>query len=139
MKDNKVASEAGGAVNSRWAREWLIEFDQALDPDNMPKLALAWEPQEIVFVAQGKEPFEVRYASRIQQAVSRINLEKLLKEATPETVKINEIIQLSEVTEKGDQPLYKYLLWGLLAAAVLMLLFMAKDLLRDMKNAQEES
>ena len=132
MADGLVTSEASQVNNHRRAREWRIDLVQDINADNVPKLALAWKPLELVFIAQGKGPFQIRYASRTAQANTRISLDKLLKEATPEAVELGPITQLSEVTDKEDGKQYKYLLWGFLAAAVLMLLYMAKGLLREM-------
>ena len=132
MNDGLVTSEASHVMSNDWSREWLIDMEQDISADSPPQLALAWEPLELVFVAQGNGPFKIRYASRTAQQTTRMNLGKLLKEATPEAVTIGEITQLSEVAEKEDGSPYKYLLWGLLAAAVLMLLYMAKGLLREM-------
>jgi hypothetical protein len=64
-----------------------------------------------------------------------MNLAELLKATTPETVEVGPITQISEVAEKDTGNLYKYLLWGLLAAAFLMLLYMARGLLKEMNSA----
>ena len=133
-EDGLVTSEASQVVNRKWSREWRIDLMQDFTTDNLPKLELAWEPLELVFVAQGDGPFEIRYGSRSNQANTRMNLAKLLAEATPEAVEIGTITQLSKVTESDEGAQYKYLLWGLLAAAVLMLLYMAKGLFREMSS-----
>ena len=62
-------------------------------------------------------------------------MDQLLKATTPEVVEISATAQLSEVAEKDTGSSYKYLLWGLLAAAFLMLLYMAKGLLKEMNSA----
>jgi len=132
MGDGLVTSNANQAVNRGWSGEWRIDLEQTITAVSLPKLALAWEPLELVFVAQGKGPFEVRYGSRSAQASARMNLSELLQNATPQAVEMGAIKQLSKVVEKKEGSNYKYLLWGLLAAAVLMLLYMAKRLLREM-------
>jgi len=132
MNDGLVTSEASHVTSRDWSREWRIDLEQDMADDTSLKLSLAWEPLELVFVAQGDGPFQIRYASRTRQQSSRMNLDPLLKEVTPEAVEIASITQLSTVPEVEDETTYTYLLWGLLAAAVLMLLYMAKGLLREM-------
>lgn len=132
MGDELVTSDSGQATNSKWSREWRINLEQGTNTATVPKLALAWEPLELIFIAQGQGPFQIRYASRTLQASTRMNLDKLLNEASPEAVKIESLIQLSEITAKEDEIQYKYLMWIFLAAAVFMLLYMAKGLLREM-------
>lgn len=113
---------------------WRFDFDQLLNDDSAPKLALGWKPMEVVFVAQGNGPFELRYGSRLKAPTTPLSLKGVLGQVKPEQVLIAEVAQLSEVRKKNDGSQYKYLLWGILAAAVLMLLFMAKGLLRDMES-----
>lgn len=113
---------------------WRFDFDQLINGDSPPKLALGWKPMEVVFVAQGNGPFELRYGSRSAAVVSRLSLDGVLGQVKPEKISIKETLQLSTVEKEKDGSLYKYLLWGLLAAAVLMLIFMAKGLLRDMES-----
>ncbi|WP_181389840.1 DUF3999 family protein [Leucothrix pacifica] len=135
MNDDLVASQANTAPNRVSPQEWRIDLEQEIAADTIPKLALAWEPLELVFVAQGKAPFEIRYGSRNAQAKTRMQLDQLLKATTPEVVEIASVAQLSAVAEKDTGSSYKYLLWGLLAAAFLMLLYMARGLLKEMNSA----
>ena len=129
-----IESMPAHASNFGRTDAWRFDFEQSVDKENAPTLALAWKPMELVFVAQGKGPFEIRYASHTAEASSEFSLDGLLGQVKPEKITITETIQLSKVTKQGDGSDYKYLLWGLLAAAVLMLLFMAKGLLRDMDS-----
>ena len=129
-----VSRETRQGISQRWSREWRIDLEHDISEDKSPQLALAWEPLELVFLAQGKGPFKIRFANRTAQANTRMDLNKILRKTTPETVDIGTISQLSEVVPEKEKTQYKYLLWGLLAAAVLMLLFMAKGLLREMSS-----
>ena len=112
---------------------WRFDFDQLLNGDSVPQVSLGWQPMEVVFVAQGTGPFELHYGSHLAKAVAQLKLDGVLGQVTPEKVVIKTTVQLSEVTMKDDGSQYKYLLWGLLVAAVLMLLFMAKGLLKEME------
>ena len=135
VDDELVTSESNSGPRRASSQEWRIDLEQDITPDALPKLALAWKPLELVFVAQGKGPFELRYGSRTVQRSARMNLAELLKVTTPEAVEVGPITQLSDVAEKDTGNLYKYLLWGLLAAAFLMLLYMARGLLKEMNSA----
>ncbi len=129
-----IKSASENATNYGRTDSWRFEFNQSINEGSTPALSIAWQPMELVFVAQGKGPFEIRYGSHTAKASSEFSLDGLLAQVEPEKLLINDIKQLSEVTKKGDGSQYRYLLWGLLAAAVLMLLFMAKGLLRDMDS-----
>lgn len=132
MDDGLVSSEANQTTNRRWSREWRIDLEQDIQADALPKLALAWQSVELVFLAQGKGPFEIRFGSRTTQANTRMDLAELLRATTPEVVTVGAVTQLSKVTEKKDGKQYTYLLWSFLVAAFLMLLYMARGLLREM-------
>ncbi|RVU83306.1 DUF3999 family protein [Leucothrix sargassi] len=113
---------------------WRFDFQQSFSEDKNPTLALAWKPMALVFVAQGSGPFEIRYANSEISADGGFVLDDLLSKLEPESVKVLETFQTSEVVGKNNKEPYKYLLWALLFAAVLMLLFMAKRLLNDMDS-----
>jgi hypothetical protein len=129
-----VSREASQGISQRWSREWRIDLEHDISEEKPPQLALAWEPLELVFLAQGKGPFKMRFASRTAEPGTRLDLNKILRKTTPQTIEIGSINQLSEIAPEKEDTQYKYLLWGLLAAAVLMLLFMAKGLLREMSS-----
>ena len=137
MDDDLVTSESNSSPRRVSAQEWRIDLEQDIATDALPKLALAWKPLELVFLAQGKGPFELRYGSQTVQANTRMNLAELLKATTPEAVAVGSVTQLSEVAEKDTANPYKYLLWGLLAAAFLMLLYIARGLLKEMNSSDE--
>jgi len=129
-----IESTSVNATNYGRTNAWRFDFEQAIDAESAPKLTLGWKPVELIFVSQGQGPFEIRYGSHTAEASSEFKLDGLLSQVEPEKIAIVTTSQLSKVTKEDNGSKYKYLLWAVLAAAVLMLLYMAKGLLREMES-----
>lgn len=122
------------------AMDWQWSFTQPnpLDPSKAV-VEFAWQPLELRFLAQGKSPFRLVYGSR--DLVKAIDL-PFADSDEPSVAHLNvKTVELS--TQRQLKPLvaptaYKqwlpYLLWGVLLAAVLMLLWMARHLWRDLNK-----
>ncbi len=114
-------------------REWQLDFRL---PNPLPastQIELGWQPLEVRFVAQGKAPFRLVYGSRATDLPSAMTFDAALEKVTPETVQVGEESVLAPVVPETNRPWLVFLLWGVLVAAVGLLLWMGKRLFKEMK------
>lgn len=121
--------------------EWRWTFTQPKSlTANKALVEFAWQPLEIRFIAQGKEPFRLVYGS--SDTIKRVDLpfenqdQSFAERLSVKTVEVG----AEQVLKPLESPTtYKqwlpYLLWGVLIAAVLMLLGMARHLWRALNQA----
>lgn len=128
-----------GRVNERY---WRLEpvdpgADLAASP---PQLRLGWQPQELVFVAQGAGPYLLAYGSG-QVEASGSALPQLLRDLQsnralirPATLEDKRVLGGAEalLPPRAPLPWRKWLLWAVLVIAAAALGFMAWKLAREM-------
>jgi hypothetical protein len=125
----------------RWRdRYWRIEARES--NGKAPALELGWEPDELVFVARGPAPFQLAAGSaRVEPAAQPVNrlladLDDTHREALTGSARLGGRSSLAGPDAlrplPPPVPWQRYLLWGLLIGAVLLLLAMAVRLYRQM-------
>jgi len=106
----------------------------------MPVLSLAWEPQRLLFVARGKEPFLIALGNnRMERGEATFDVLLNDDSAThglvaPQSVQVGRMLDLGGGAKlKLERPIdwKRYLLWAVLILGVGLLIFMARGLLRE--------
>ena len=125
-------------------RHWKIVIEQPLNlqPQDYPGVRVRLQPQRLVFLAQGEEPFTLAIGSRqVEPQTFTLPAHKLpddYSETTGALVTIGEEVvlggdeQLKAPKKKAD--LKTWLLWAVLVLGVLVMGWMARGLLREMKS-----
>ena len=116
--------------------EWRLDFTRPnpLPMNTSPVLELGWKPLEIRFIAQGKAPFRLRYGSLNAQNTP-VNFDDRLDNASAESVTLGAEKQLAPLPTPLVKPVWtRWLLWGILTAAVCLLLWMAHRLWLEMER-----
>lgn len=131
----------GLSVNSD--RYWRLRVDQSGGGlgAGLPGLRLAWQPQQLHFVARGETPFMLAYGafgvdaqqvagSRLMQQLLDIQQETLIKPARHgEAYVLGGASRLQPPA--APLPWRQWLLWTVLVLGVLLLLLMARQLARQ--------
>lgn len=121
------------------SRQWRLEFTRPspLPPDAAPWLELGWKLLEVRFIAQGTGPFRLRYGS-LADSIQPAAFDDRLNMSAAESVTVGEEVQLAPLPrlQTTDHKRFSGLFWVILAAAVLLLLWMAKRLLGEMGKPQ---
>ncbi|WP_298608872.1 DUF3999 family protein [uncultured Thiothrix sp.] len=120
--------------------EWRWTFTQPKPlPVNKAVVEFAWQPLEIKFIAQGKGPFRLVYGSRDPVETIALPFDdtdaSVAKRFGSTTVEVG----AEHVLKPLEKPIsYKqwlpYALWSVLIAAVALLLWMARNLWRDLNK-----
>jgi len=104
------------------AQAWRFEFDPRISGDVVPRLKIAWAPMEVLFVAEGKGPFEIRYGSDEQGRRAQFDLDDLLSQGEPERVELLGMNESLNIEEKKLSKAQIYLISGLLLMILLTVL-----------------
>ena len=125
-------------------RHWKIVLEQPLNlqPQDYPVIRVRLQPQRLVFLAQGEEPFTLAIGSRqVEPQSFSLPDHKLPQDFSAETSSL--IILGEEVMLGGEEQLLPpkkkadlktWLLWTVLVLGVLVMGWMARGLLREMKQ-----
>jgi len=127
---------------------WLIRFDQQGGGigSGFPSVKLAWQPQQLVFIARGEAPYRMVWGSaKINPVV--INANKLLPVTDNNMTTDNMISQaellsdtIRSINKNALEPKSKeinwkhWILWIALITAALMLIYMAVRLMKKMSE-----
>lgn len=132
---------------------WLLRFDQQGGGigTGLPEVKLAWQPQQLVFIARGQAPYRMVWGSaKINPVV--INANQLLPVTTKSMADNNignasmlsqaELLSdtIRSINKKALEPKSKeinwrhWILWIALIAAALMLIWMAVGLMKKMSE-----
>ncbi|HMT92753.1 DUF3999 family protein [uncultured Thiothrix sp.] len=120
--------------------EWLWTFTQP-KPLSASKVVVefAWQPLEIRFIAQGKGPFRLVYGSRDRVEAVTLPFDDTDVLAAQRFGLTSVEVSTEQVLKPLEQPVsYRqwlpYMLWVVLMAAVILLLWMARNLWRDLNK-----
>jgi hypothetical protein len=125
-------------------RYWKIVLEQPLNlqSQDYPLIRVRLQPQRLVFLAQGEEPFTLAIGSRqVEPQFFNLPDHKLPQEFSAETSSL--IILGEEVMLGGEEQLLPpkkkadlktWLLWSVLVLGVFVMGWMARGLLREMKQ-----
>jgi hypothetical protein len=125
-------------------RHWKIVLEQPLNlqAQDYPQIRVRLQPQRLVFLAQGEEPYTLAIGSRqVEPQSFSLPDHKLPEDFSVETsaqVTLGEEVmlggeeQLQAPKKKAD--LKTWLLWAVLVLGVLVMGWMARGLLREMKQ-----
>lgn len=129
-------------------RLWILTFEQDGETSHpTPVLEFGWQPDTLVFLAQGKAPFRLAYGSG-QVLASSTPVEAFLRakgngqtSGMPPAVAIageQYVLGGDERRLPGSLPIpwKKYLLWGILGAGVLLIGVLAASLHRQMHTPE---
>lgn len=132
------------SLYGNYDHDWKIVFDQSSGGigDQLPKLEVAWQPRNVVFVARGQPPFKLLWGSsrvgtnqkNIQQLLSLGNKSTLLGEARLVTSSIRKLNTAALKPQKPERNWQKWILWISLVAASILLVFMALGLVKKMND-----
>jgi hypothetical protein len=118
--------------------EWLWTFTQPKPMSQAVQVEFGWRPLELVYLAQGQAPYRLVYGSTQTLEPLQIGSELLAnvgaKNITPVTLGTERLLKPLDAP-LAEQSWLKYLLWVVLVGAVLMLLWMARHLWRDLNKA----
>ncbi|MCI5149965.1 MAG: DUF3999 family protein, partial [Candidatus Electrothrix sp. MAN1_4] len=136
--DNGIIS-----INRTTDQHWRLEVAGDSGIRQMPTLELGWLPGQLLFLAQGEQPYTLAYGRAGLQA-TRYQVDRLLKAVDPQSEK-KLVAPAHAGPEKilggGDRrtqarklPWQQWLLWVVLIAGVLVVGLMALKLYREMQG-----
>jgi hypothetical protein len=117
-------------------RHWRFaaEGGSTGDPSLPPTLMLGWTPHQLRFVAQGEPPFTVAFGSATggvdQPLLGTLDDDRL--EGLTVAAKASEMFELGGSARLATSPWRTWLLWGVLLAALLLLGWMVRRLVRQL-------
>ena len=132
-------------INRTTDRYWLLELEDNSGIQQAPTLELGWLPGQLVFMAQGEQPYALAYG-RAGLGAARSQVDRLLKAVDPQSAK-----KLIAPAQAGPQkilggverlepirelPWRRWLLWIVLISGVLVVGMMALKLYREMNGQQ---
>ncbi|MCW5213425.1 DUF3999 domain-containing protein [Desulfobulbus sp. TB] len=124
-------------------RYWLLEMESNSGIRQAPVLELGWLPGQLLFLAQGEQPYTLAYG-RAGLKPTRYQVDQLLRAVDPQREK--KLVALAQVGPEKilggrerlvvDQelPWRRWLLWLVLLAGVLVVGMMAFKLYREMNE-----
>lgn len=125
---------------SNQSMEWRWTFTQPKPlPASKAVVEFAWQPLEIRFIAQGKGPFRLVYGSRERVEAVPLPFDDTDASVAKRFGLTSVEVSAERVLKPLEQPVsYRqwlpYVLWSVLIAAVVLLLWMARNLWRDLNK-----
>ncbi|WP_446008730.1 DUF3999 domain-containing protein [Candidatus Electrothrix sp.] len=131
------------SINRTTDQYWRLEVAGDSGIRQMPTLELGWLPGQLLFLAQGEQPYTLAYGRAGLQA-TRYQVDRLLKAVDPQSEK-KLVAPVQAGPEKilggGDRrtqarnlPWQQWLLWVVLIAGVVVVGLMALKLYREMQG-----
>lgn len=126
-------------------RFWELTLDSTETTlSSAPQLEFSWQPERLIFLAQGEGPYVVAYGSSTV-GPKDYQMDALLKAATPtgDPSLLPQLVQYGEpfslggddaISSRQPFPWKKYGLWGVLLAGVLLIGGMSWSLYRTMQK-----
>lgn len=128
-----VVRSGAESVDGLAGQQWLLQFNQPLASDLIPRIEVAWQPADVYFIAQGRAPFRLVYGSANAKAIPAMQLDSKLI-AGAEKVQVGEAIKLSMPDIGKPVNWLAWLLWAVLGGSVVFLLWMARRLWREFQG-----
>lgn len=129
-------------------RYWRIRFNPDADQvTEAPELRLGWLPDKLLFLAAGKPPYRLLVGN--DTAISRGIVDSALihqmrnRDMQPAVATLGEASVQSAGQRKGggkfsSNATLNWILWGVMGAGVLMLVWMTQRLLKQMAESKED-
>ena len=136
-------------INSNRGTQWLLRFDQEGGGigSGIPRVKFSWHPQQLVFVARGEAPYSVVWGSA-RVAPVNINAKQLLpnldKNGLSNANMVSTALLLPDSLRAVNKQMLNakekeinwqhWILWIVLVASALMLIWMAVRLMKKMAD-----
>ncbi len=131
------------SINRTTDRYWRLEVAGDSGTHQMPTLEIGWLPGQLLFLAQGEQPYTLAYG-RAELQATRYQVDRLLKAVAPQSEK-KLVAPAQAGSEKilggGERrtvaqklPWQQWLLWLVLLVGVLLVGMMALKLYREMNE-----
>lgn len=122
-------------------RQWLVKFayPQQISIGTAPQVQLGWRPERLLFIAQGNAPFTMAFGNPMAMKVKVTGLLNSLPldADIPDSARLGAVRELggvNNVASVDSLPWREVLLWLVLIAGVLVMLWMAAKLYRQMNQ-----
>lgn len=149
-RDGRIVTSPPLQTDGHAAQEWRLTLDERVTaPDSGLDLTLWWPAVELVFAARGPGPFQLALGRDAASAVA-IDRSVLIPgyvdgaEFELPAVGLGAVVVRPEVSptwkealrQAGPEQRRRWVLWGVLAAAVVVLALLALRLARDLRGGQ---
>ena len=137
------------AIGNRKDRYWTIKIDKSENGINLPPvIEFSWQPDRLVFLAQGEAPFKLAYGS-VGLESSNFQVASLLdryrsvsgSNFTPKLISAGPRVILGGPTCLQTSipllPWRKYILWAILCGGVTMIGWMSISLYQQLQKAEK--
>ncbi len=123
-------------------RYWKFEpgYEGRLNENQLPEIRGGWQQEQLLFLAQGNQPFQLAYGNPTIAPLKNSGL-TTLKTAFEDTGAIPDLVNVAATQENKnmhrteiDMPWKKIGLWALLLFGTALLAYMALSLYRQMDN-----
>lgn len=131
-------------IRQRYWELFISESEASLSA--APQLEFIWQPDRLVFLAQGEGPYTVAYGNGTV-APSSFQIDALLRRTTattqqsmqPQQVQPGEAFVLggNDVASHQPRPWKQYILWGVLSLGVLLIGGMSYSLYRKLHDTEQ--
>jgi hypothetical protein len=124
---------------------WKIEFsDPGIITKDLPKVSIGWRSEELIFLAKGSAPFIIAAGSdstaapdpltlrSIEDVENSIGQDKISEAATGTRFSLNNLTPPEIEKESSDWG--SIILWSVLIIGLLLLFFMVRSLMQQMKH-----
>ncbi len=145
--NGSILTNPSFSVSSTRHRIWELILDESeVTLGKAPRLEFAWQPDRLVFLAQGEGPYYVAYGSSTVEptnfhidALLKLSAPALNKSLEPQLVQPGKVFVLGGKDAKSTQsslPWKEYSLWGILLLGVLLIGGMSFSLYRKLQGLE---
>jgi len=140
LQDDKL-SKLEKNINTQLSRNWRIHFQYPNPLNHQIAVQVNRYPVDLYFLTQGNGPFYLAYGNNAMPAQAK-NLSQVVSDVLRQTQSDYAIPKLSHintpidtiVSKKSPLDWKKIILWAVLVSGVLLMLWMAKGLFRQISN-----
>lgn len=147
QRDGRAGASAAFEVHTPPARRWLaVTRDASSAGGDAPALSLGWRAPQLVFAAHGAQPLHLQVGS-VPKAAQRLDLATLIPGYAPGGEHALPQAQAGSfdtrplpdagLDEADPQARKRWLLWGVLGVAVLVLAAMARRLMAEVNAGKD--
>lgn len=142
MLENTEVQSAPDALTVSRDPLWKISLENtaSLQSENLPEISIGWQPDTVLFLAQGKPPFTLAYGNPAISEGAQGNLEDAVRELQrrglqPEQVGLGEAHPLGNIELNPNPFPWKLIaMWLVLIVGTLLMGYMAYSLYRQMNK-----